>query len=98
VLTASSGVEALAILRDRTFDCLVTDIAMPEMGGIDLAENVRVVHPDLPVVFVSGFVNIPRGPNGPLPDDAHSLTKPYTAEALTAAVRRAIRTRSLRAT
>jgi signal transduction histidine kinase/CheY-like chemotaxis protein len=98
VLTAASGVEAMAILQDRTFDCLVTDIAMPEMGGIDLAESVSAVEPDMPVVFVSGFVNIPAGPGGPLPDNAHSIAKPYTPEALTAAVRRAMRARSLRAT
>ena len=98
VLTATGGVEAMAILQDRTFDCLVTDIAMPDMGGIDLAESVSAVQPDMPVVFVSGFVNMARGPGGPLPDNAHSLNKPYTAETLASAVRRAIRGRSLRAT
>jgi len=97
VLTASGGFEAMAILRDRTFDCLVTDIAMPDMGGIDLAESVNAVDPDMPVVFVSGFINISPGTNGPLPKNAHSLTKPYTAEALTSAIRRAIRARASRA-
>ncbi len=96
VLTAAGGVEAMTILRDRTFDCLITDIAMPDMGGIDLAESVRAVAPDMPVVFVSGFVNIRWGPGGPLPDNAHSIAKPYTPEALSSAVRRAIRARPLR--
>jgi PAS domain S-box-containing protein len=98
VMTANGGVEAMAILHDRAFDCLVTDIAMPGMGGIDLAERVHAANPDMPVVFVSGFVNIAWGPGGPLPDDAHSIAKPYTPEALTAAVRRALRSRSTKVT
>jgi two-component system, cell cycle sensor histidine kinase and response regulator CckA len=91
VLTATDGVEALAVLRGRSVDCLMTDIAMPGMGGLDLAERARSVDPGMPVVFVSGFVSVPRGPGGPLPDNAHSVTKPYTAEALVSAVHRAIR-------
>lgn len=94
VLTATSGIEALSVIRGRTFDCLVTDIAMPDMGGIDLAEQARGVDPEMPIVFVSGFVSVaPVG--GPLPDHTHTLTKPYTAEALTSAVRRAIRRRQV---
>jgi two-component system cell cycle response regulator CpdR len=93
VLTATDGVEALSVLADRTVDCLVTDIAMPGMGGLDLAERASVVDPAMPIVFVSGFVNVRWGPGGPLPDNAHMLTKPYTAEALISTVRRAIRAR-----
>jgi CheY-like chemotaxis protein len=98
VLTAADGVDAMAILQVRTFDCLVTDIAMPDMGGVDLAKSALAVDPNMPILFVSGFVNIPWGPGGLLPDNAHSLTKPYTAEALESSVRRAIRARSLQAT
>ncbi|HYQ68158.1 response regulator [Actinophytocola sp.] len=98
VLTATCGVDALALLRNRTFDCLVTDIAMPDMGGIDLAESANALDSEMPVVYVSGFVDMPWGAGGLLPDDAHSLTKPYTAETLTATVRRAVRSRTSRAT
>jgi CheY-like chemotaxis protein len=93
VLVATGGVEALSVLRNRTVDCLVTDIAMPDMGGIDLADKAGAVDPEMPIVFVSGFVSVLPGPRGPLPVGAHSLTKPYSAEALTSAVRRAIRAR-----
>lgn len=93
ILTATGGVEALSILQDRPVDCLVTDITMPGMGGLDLAERANVVAPEMPVVFVSGFVSVPWGPGGPLPGNAHSLTRPYTAEALISTVRRAIRAR-----
>lgn len=90
VLTATGGAEALSVMQGRLFDCLVTDIAMPDIGGIDLAEKVGAVEAEMPIVFVSGFVSV--SPVGtPLPDNTYSLAKPYTAEALISTICRAIR-------
>jgi PAS domain S-box-containing protein len=98
VLTATGGADAMTLLRNRPFDCLVTDITMPDMGGVELAATANAVDAHLPVVYVSGFVNMPWGAGGPLPADAHSLTKPYSSQTLVSAVRRAIRSRSSAAT
>jgi two-component system cell cycle sensor histidine kinase/response regulator CckA len=57
VLEAADGGQALALAEREgaNLDLLVTDVVVPGMGGIPLAERVRDVRPDLPVLFVSGY-------------------------------------------
>jgi CheY-like chemotaxis protein len=49
--------EALALLRDRPFDLVVTDYKMPEMRGDEFIQILRSEMPHLPVVLLSGFVD-----------------------------------------
>ncbi len=56
VLEAHDGDEALAIVaRETVIDLMVTDVIMPRMNGRELADRVRLVRPDLAVVFTSGY-------------------------------------------
>ncbi len=55
VAKACDGLSALRILKKNTVDVLVTDIEMPNMGGIDLAEQVRKDFPDMRVLVVTTF-------------------------------------------
>jgi PAS domain S-box-containing protein len=57
VLTAADGLEAQAIFRDAddSVDCLLTDVIMPNLSGPALANSLLTTHPDLPVVFMSGY-------------------------------------------
>lgn len=50
-----SGAEALKLLETRTFDALVTDVRMPEMGGVQLLEAVQERYPAVMRVVLSGF-------------------------------------------
>jgi len=53
---AANGVEALDILRDKEqFDIVLSDINMPELGGLELLEVIRKEWPELPVVLVSAY-------------------------------------------
>jgi len=55
-VTASSGAEALAILhQDNSFKLLITDMEMPEMDGVGLANQVKVKYPKLPIVMLSSI-------------------------------------------
>lgn len=88
VLDAPSGAEALRVARESglTLDLLITDIVMPGMSGRDLAERLRRAHPDLPVLFVTGFSSEadPRR----LPGRGIAiLQKPFLPESLLARVR-----------
>ncbi len=58
VLTAKNGCEALKILEREKIDCCFTDINMPEMDGIALAENIRMLDNTIPVVVMTGFPSI----------------------------------------
>ncbi|MDA8140430.1 MAG: PAS domain S-box protein [Desulfobacteraceae bacterium] len=57
VETRSSGNEALALLREAplNFDLLITDMTMPYMTGLELAEEVLRFRPDLPIIVCTGF-------------------------------------------
>jgi CheY-like chemotaxis protein len=80
VLLASSGAEALALVRSgREIDLIITDHAMPEMTGVELARHLGEIKPGLPVVLVSGFAELPApgSSTGML-----RLNKPYRLEQL----------------
>jgi len=74
VLQAGSGVEALAILRRaEEVDVVITDQAMPNMTGSELAETIRAERPGLPIILASGYAELPAGSAFVLP----RLNKPF---------------------
>lgn len=60
VLTASSGKEGLNIARREPIDMLITDYLLHDLTGIDVATQVRVLHPEASIVLVSGFFDWAR--------------------------------------
>jgi CheY-like chemotaxis protein len=55
VITAQNAQEALTKLQEGGYDVVFTDIRMPGMDGLDLAERVKAKHPWTPVVIVTGY-------------------------------------------
>ena len=55
VITARDGNEALRKLKDEKYDVVFTDIKMPGMSGIEVAERIKATQPWLPVVIVTGY-------------------------------------------
>lgn len=55
VITAQDGEEALRKLETESYDAVFTDIKMPGMSGIEVAEKIRATKPWLPVVIVTGY-------------------------------------------
>lgn len=55
VITAANAQEALARLEGEQYDAVYTDIRMPGMDGLELAEQVKAKHPWMPVVIVTGY-------------------------------------------
>jgi PAS domain S-box-containing protein len=88
VLEARDGGEALELVEQRqgAIDLVVTDIVMPRMGGFELAEAIAARHPETPVLFVSGHVDIGGTGRAP-PPGAVLLEKPFRPEALLERVR-----------
>jgi PleD family two-component response regulator len=57
-LTAKNGIEALRILEEEKIDCCFTDINMPEMNGLDLAEKIRINDNTMPVIVMTGYPSL----------------------------------------
>lgn len=55
ILEAENGLKALEYLKHEPIDIIVTDIRMPEMNGLELAEKVKDLHPNVFVIIVSGY-------------------------------------------
>lgn len=55
VITAANGEEALAKLKDEQYDLVYTDLRMPGMDGLEVAERVKAKQPWTPVVIVTGY-------------------------------------------
>jgi two-component system cell cycle sensor histidine kinase/response regulator CckA len=95
VRTATNGVEALEALESDgdEIDIVLSDVTMPEMGGIDLSYQIRERYPTMPVALVSGDVSdLERSIIGR--QDVPFIKKPFHAESLYSAVNEAIRRHS----
>jgi two-component system, cell cycle sensor histidine kinase and response regulator CckA len=89
ILTAASPADALAIVEAATgnIDLMLTDIVMPQMNGLELAEKIRSVRPSLKVLFMSGYTDNAAVNQGILSRDMPFIQKPFTAAALHKKVR-----------
>ena len=56
VMVAENGQQALELARRRRFDCLVTDMRMPLMGGAELVHHVRRIDPGVAAIVVTAYV------------------------------------------
>jgi DNA-binding response OmpR family regulator len=83
VLQAANGVDALSVTSkhiEEPIDLLVTDVAMPKMDGIELAGQLRIIWPNIRVLFISAeFID----PQKVLGFGGKFLAKPFTLSALT---------------
>jgi DNA-binding NtrC family response regulator len=88
VLSAENAQETMGIW-DRVggaFDLLITDILMPGLNGIELAQELRKSRPDLKIIFVTENADI--GDEVSALSGAKIIFKPYTIEAFRETVRR----------
>lgn len=76
VTAVDRGTAALALVEERSFDLLLTDIVMPEMDGIELAQRVAVIAPDMQVMFITGFAAVALREGAAQPK-AKILSKPF---------------------
>ncbi len=86
VLEASQGVEGLAVFQ-RTggnVDLVLSDVVMPQLNGLDMAERMRKVRPELKVLFMSGYSDRIDEVTSPAFD---FLPKPFTPDQLLKGVR-----------
>jgi signal transduction histidine kinase/CheY-like chemotaxis protein len=89
VLSAGNGEEALQRLNDSPGipRLLVTDVVMPKMGGRELSDQLKAIHPGIRVLFMSGYTDNSIVHYGVLDPGVSYLPKPFTPKALARKVR-----------
>lgn len=70
------GTEAIPLLEAERFDLLLTDIVMPEMDGIELAQRAAAMAPEMQVMFITGFAAVTLRAGKAMPA-AKVLSKPF---------------------
>jgi two-component system cell cycle sensor histidine kinase/response regulator CckA len=89
VLSAPEGLAALQLMESgrQAIDLLLTDVVMPGMGGRRLAETLVDRHPELKVLFMSGYTDDAVVRHGVLQDNVEFLQKPFSPNSLVHKVR-----------
>ncbi len=77
-------------LREASPDLLVTDVRMPDGDGLDLLTAARARHPDLPVIVMSAFTDVPTTAGAFREGAFDYLAKPFDLDDMVAAVKRAL--------
>jgi FixJ family two-component response regulator len=88
--TFSSAQDFLSRPRNETPSCLVLDVQLPDLNGLDLQERVATDRTDMPIIFITGHGDIPMSVRAMKAGAAEFLTKPFERDVLLNAIRRSI--------
>ena len=92
---ARDGTQALKALADQTFDCIVSDIRMTPMDGMELFRNVRTSNPEIPFVLLTAYGTVETAIEAMRLGAFDYLTKPFKIDDFLTVIRRAIAYKSV---
>jgi len=94
LLVASHGEEALLVCRDykEPIHLVVTDVVMPKMSGREVAKRIEHVHPEMKVLYMSGYTDNAIAHHGVLEEGMNYIQKPFAVDALSRKVREVLDT------
>jgi FixJ family two-component response regulator len=86
----ASATEFLSHPRAHAPSCLVLDVNLPDLNGLDLQMRVAVDRIDMPIIFITGYGDVPMTVRAMKAGAVEFLTKPFSDDALLGAIRHAI--------
>lgn len=95
VLSAQNGIEAIKVLAKEKIDCCFTDINMPEMDGLELAEKIREIDNTIPVIIMTGNPSLENSIQTLKNGVVDYLIKPVNLKYMESCVQRILRERDL---
>ena len=95
ILTAANGAEAMKIIEKEKVDCCFTDINMPVMNGLDLAENIRLHDNTMPVIVMTGYPSLENTIQTIKNGVVDFLIKPVNLKQMELCMQRVLRQRGL---
>jgi FixJ family two-component response regulator len=88
--TFASAQEFLSRPRVLAPSCLVLDVTLPDLNGLDLQKRVAVDRVDMPIIFITGYGDVPMTVQAMKAGAVEFLTKPFGEDVLLSAIRHAI--------
>jgi two-component system response regulator PilR (NtrC family) len=96
VVAAENGSQALAALRQRPFDLLISDIRMPDCSGIDVLREAKALQPDLPGILMTAFSSTQTAIEALRTGAIDYVSKPFDVDEMKRVVVQAVERRQLR--
>lgn len=89
-VTASNSEEALSLLKNKVFDLIISDIKMPDMGGLALLEKIKEKDSETPIVLITAYAS-PEDAVLAMKNGAYDyITKPFKVDEITNIVKSAL--------
>lgn len=88
--SAENGYEGLSLLNDTEFDVLLTDIRLPKISGYEIFEKAKKINPDMPVIIMTAFGNVPDAVSAVKNGAFDYITKPFENDHLLNSIKNAI--------
>ena len=88
--TFSSGQEFLESARVPVPNCLLLDLSLPGLNGLDLQKRIVIERAEMPIIFITGYGDVPKSVEAMKGGAAEFLTKPLNHEVLLSAIRQSL--------
>src|SRR5262245_6036613 len=89
--TFASAADFLARPRTTTPSCLVLDVSLPDLNGLELQKLIGSERTDMPIIFITGHGDVPMSVQAMKAGAVEFLTKPFDDEILLSAIRHALK-------
>ncbi len=96
VQVAGDGEQALQLLQREDFDGVLADLKMAKLGGMELLRRIKLSHPTLPVITITGYPSVDVAVEAMKEGAVDFITKPLRLDAVRLALARIVKNRSSR--
>jgi len=94
----AGGPDVLARCRETRPACVITDVRMPGMHGLELQQKLSKLHSDVPVIVITGHGDVPLAVKAMKAGAVDFIEKPFTDDVILASIEAATRSRQIRRT
>ncbi|MGI8787728.1 MAG: sigma-54-dependent transcriptional regulator, partial [Pyrinomonadaceae bacterium] len=91
VTTASDGAEALEIFTQSDFDCVITDLRMPKLSGLEFLEKIKTANSEIPVIVITAFGEVETAVAAMKIGAYDYINKPFNRDEILLTLERAVK-------
>ncbi|MBA3335887.1 MAG: sigma-54-dependent Fis family transcriptional regulator, partial [Acidobacteria bacterium] len=90
ILTAPDGAQALEVFTNNDFDCVITDLRMPKLSGLELLEKIKLLNPEIPVIVITAFGEVETAVSAMKAGAFDYINKPFNRDEILLTLERAL--------
>jgi DNA-binding NtrC family response regulator len=90
VSTAQDGAEALDVFTNNDFDCVITDLRMPKLSGLELLEKIKAINAEIPVIVITAFGEVETAVTAMKAGAFDYINKPFNRDEILLTLERAL--------